>query len=102
MIAGETGWMSSLHRTPRRCDYETTETGQAQRLWSLLRLLASGRSRLKLIGFHWYTWMGYEYTGASPFNFSGLLSFENGRVRAKPTLAVFNQTAHSSLVAGLV
>jgi hypothetical protein len=95
MIAGETGWMSSLHQTPRLWDYETTRAGQAQRLRSLLRQLASNRSRLKLIGFDWYTWMGYEYAGASPFNFSGLLSFQNGHATAKPALAVFNQTAHA-------
>jgi hypothetical protein len=95
IIAGETGWMSSLQQTPRLWDYETTETGQASRLRSLLRLLASNRGRLKLIGFDWYTWMGYEYAGASPFNFSGLLLFQNGRVTAKPALAVFNQTAHA-------
>ena len=95
MIAGETGWMSSLNQTPRLWDYETTQTGQAIRLRSLLRLLAANRSRLKLIGFDWYTWMGYEFGGASPFNFSGLMSFQSGRATAKPALAVFNQTAHA-------
>ena len=95
MIAGEAGWMSSLGQTPRLRDYETTQSGQASRLRSRVRLLASNRTRLKLIGFDWYTWMGWEYVGASPFNFSGPLSFQNGGVTAKPALAVFNQTAHA-------
>ena len=95
IIAGETGWMSSLHQTRQLWDYETTQAGQATRLRSLLRLLTSNRSRLNLIGFDWYTWMGYEFAGASPFNFSGLLSFQNGNVTAKPALAEFSRTAHA-------
>lgn len=95
IIAGETGWMSSLHQTTHTYDYETNEAGQAQRLVFLLRQLAASRSRLSLIGFYWYTWMGYEYTGASPFNFSGLLADRNGQVSAKPALAAFNKTAHA-------
>jgi hypothetical protein len=95
MIAGETGWMSSLHQTAHMFDYETNEAGQAQRLAVLLRQLAVNRTRLNLIGFDWYTWMGYEYAGASPFNFSGLLADQNGKVRAKPALAAFSKTAHA-------
>jgi hypothetical protein len=95
IIAGETGWMSSLHQTRQLWDYETTEAGQASRLRSLLRLLASNRRRLNLIGFDWYTWMGREFAGASPFSFSGLRALRNGQVTAKPAVSVFNQTAHA-------
>jgi hypothetical protein len=93
IIAGETGWLSSLHQTPHFLDYETTEAVQAQRLRSLLPLFAANRARLRLSGFYWYTWMGDEYPGAYDFNFSGLLAFHNGQVRAKPALAAFGQAA---------
>ncbi len=95
MLAGETGWMSSLGQTTNMWDFETTEAGQAQRLGSLLPLLAANRRRLGLVGFDWYTWMGFEYAGASPFNFAGLLASRNGQVSAKPALAAFNKAAHS-------
>lgn len=95
MLAGEVGWTSSLGQTTHLWDWESTVTGQARKLRTLLQLLAANRSRLGLIGFDWYTWMGDEYEGADPFNFSGLLSFHNGQVSAKPALAAFNQTAHA-------
>lgn len=94
IIAGETGWLSSLGQTPHQLDYETTEAVQAQRLSSLLPLLAANRSSLRLSAFYWYTWMGDEFPDAYVFNFSGLLAFHNGLVRVKPALAAFNQTAH--------
>jgi hypothetical protein len=93
MILGETGWMSSLHQTSHIFDFETTEAGQAHNTQVLLPLLAAKRQSLRLRGFYWYTWMGDEYQGADPFNFSGLLAFQNGQVRAKPALAAFGQTA---------
>jgi hypothetical protein len=93
IIAGETGWPSSLGQTPRIFDFETTEAGQARRLAALLPLLAANRRRLGLLGFYWYTWMGDEYSGAFPFNFSGLLAFRNGNVSAKPGLSAFRTAA---------
>jgi hypothetical protein len=93
IIVGETGWPSSLHQTPRLFDFETTEAGQARNVSTLLPLLAANRQALRLIGFYWYTWMGQESQGAYPFNFSGLLSFQNGQVRTKPALAAFGQAA---------
>jgi hypothetical protein len=91
LIAGEVGWPSSLHQTRRIFDFETTEGGQARNARALLPLLAANRKALRLIGFYWYTWMGNEYRGASPFNFSGLLAYQNGHLRAKPVLAAFGQ-----------
>ena len=95
IIAGETGWPSSLHQTRRTYDFETTEAGQARNLRALLPLLAANRGALRLIGFDWYTWMGNEFQGADPFSFSGLLASQKGQVRAKPALAAFNTTAHA-------
>jgi hypothetical protein len=95
IIVAEGGWLSSLHQTTRAFPWETTEAGQARNLGALLPLLASYRRTLGLIGFDWYTWMGDEYPEAPPFNFSGLLKFHAGTVRAKPALAVFGQKARA-------
>ncbi len=95
MIAAETGWLSSLHQTTRAFQFETTEAGQARKLRALLPLLAANRRALGLIGFDWYTWMDYEYPGAPPFSFSGLLAFRDGQVREKPAFGAFVQTVHT-------
>src|SRR5207248_4456185 len=93
VIAGEVGWLSTGRQQSRTYDFETTEAGQAHNTQVLLPLLAAKRQSLRLRGFYWYTWMGDEYQGADPFNFSGLLAFQNGQVRAKPALAAFGQMA---------
>jgi hypothetical protein len=95
IIAGETGWPSSLNQTAHRFDFETTPAGQARNLRALLPLLAANRRSLGLVGFYWYTWMGDEYQGAYPFNFSGLLSSHNGQVTSKPALGTFGQMARA-------
>jgi hypothetical protein len=95
IIAGETGWPSSLNQTRHQFDFETTVSGQARNVRALLPLLAANRQALRLIGFYWYTWMGDEFPGAYPFNFSGLMSFQNGQVKAKPALKAFGQAARA-------
>ncbi len=95
IIAAETGWPSSLNQTTHRFDFETTQAGQAQNLRALLPLLAANRRALNLIGFYWYTWMGDETPGGYPFNFSGLESFRNGQISAKPALAAFGRMARA-------
>jgi hypothetical protein len=95
ILAGETGWPSSLHQTPHTFDFETTQTAQAQNISSLLPLLAANRRRLGIIGFDYYTWMGDEHQGAAPFNFSGLLKYSGTKVSAKPALTAFTKAAHA-------
>jgi hypothetical protein len=93
LLAGEVGWPSTGKQPAGKGDFQTTETGQARNARALLPLLAANRKALRLISFYWYTWMGEEFHGANPFNFSGLLSLQNGQVKAKPALAAFGQTA---------
>jgi hypothetical protein len=95
IIAGETGWPSSLNQTPHHFDFETTVSRQAQNARALLPLLAANRQSLQLLGFYWYTWMGDEFPGAFAFNFSGLMSFRNGQVQAKPALKAFGKAARA-------
>jgi hypothetical protein len=93
MIAGELGWLSALHQTQNVFDWETTAAGQAQAISAVLPLLAANRAKLDLIGFDWYTWMGDQYRGGSPWGFAGLLGWHNGNVFTKPALSAFRQRA---------
>jgi hypothetical protein len=95
MIAGELGWNSSLNQTKNLFDWDTTRAGQALRARTVLPLLASNRVRFNLIAFYWYTWMGNEHRGASPWSFAGLMGYHNGNVFAKPALSAFSQEAHA-------
>jgi hypothetical protein len=93
ILAGETGWPSSLHRTHHLFDFETTPAGQARNVRALLPLLGANRRRLGLLGFDYYTWVGDEFQGAFPFNFSGLLGFHDGRTFTKPAATAFSHAA---------
>ena len=97
MIAGELSWLSSLHQTRNVFDWETTPSGQAAAIRSLLPLLAANRKRLNLIAFYWYTWMSDQQPGASesPWGYAGLTGFHDGNVFAKPALSAFSQEAHA-------
>lgn len=95
MLATEISWPSSQGKAPQQFGLGTTEALQAQRLDNVMPLLYTNRSRLGLIGFYWYTWMGDEGPSLSPysFNFAGLLKYVGGHISAKPALAVFRRRA---------
>jgi hypothetical protein len=95
MIAGELSWNSSLHETKDLFDWDTTPSGQAHAIRTVLPLLAANRKRLNLIGVYWYTWMGDQYRGGSPWGFAGLVGYHNGNVFMKPALSAFSQEAHA-------
>jgi hypothetical protein len=90
MLATELGWPSSKGKV-RIYGFETTESGQAQRLASLLPLLARNRRSLGLMGFYYYDWMGNEGPGGWTFDYAGLERYRNNRIVAKPALAVFRR-----------
>jgi len=94
LLATEVSFPSALGKSPQHFDWNTTEAGQARDVAQLLPLLAAQRTRLNLIGFDYYTWMGDEYWGAPAFNFAGLLRWQNdGTVSPKPALSAFTRAA---------
>jgi hypothetical protein len=94
LLATEVSFPSARGQSPQHFDWNTTEAGQARDVARLLPLLAAERTRLNLIGFDYYTWMGAEYPGAPAFNFAGLLRWQNnGTVSAKPALSAFTRAA---------
>jgi hypothetical protein len=95
LIAGELSWNSSLNQTKNLFDWDTTLSGQAQAVRKVLPLLAANRKRLKLIAFYWYTWMGDEQPGGSPWGFAGLMGYHDGNAFPKPALSAFGQEAHA-------
>ena len=95
ILATEITWPSSEGKAPPQFGVSTTEAQQAQRLSQVLPLLSQNRVRLGLEGFYWYTWMGDETPGRTPyaFDYAGLLKYVRGTVSAKPALAAFSQGA---------
>jgi hypothetical protein len=95
ILATEITWPSSLHRAPAQFGVSLTESQQARRLGQLLALLVADRTKLGLMGFYWYTWMGDESPVGRPyaFDYAGLLKYVNGMVVAKPALSAFKREA---------
>jgi hypothetical protein len=95
LIATEVGWPSALGKTQQNFGFNTTERGQATKLSQLLPLLASGRRRLGLSAFYYYTWVSTDRRGSVSWNFSGLLQFNPGKdsVSRKPAFTAFRRTA---------
>lgn len=95
ILATELSWPSSAGKAPPQFGIGTTETVQAERLDQVMPMLAGNRSKLGLIGFYWYTWMGDEGARARPyaFDYAGLLKDINGQISPKPALSVFKRGA---------
>jgi hypothetical protein len=89
LIATEISWPSAKGKTKDNLDFITTQAGQARDLSTLLPLVGQQRLSLHLSAFYWYTWMGQEDPNTSPFNYSGLLGFHDGKVTVKPALQAF-------------
>ncbi len=94
LLATELSWPSAQGQGFMQFDFNTTVTGQAQKISQLLAMIGQQRSRLNLIGFYYYTWIGdedqpHDYV----FQFSGLLRFQNNTVTAKLALAAFRTGA---------
>jgi hypothetical protein len=95
IVADELGWSSALGQTEQdnRSDVSSTLQGQAQKLAALMPMLEADRSSLGLEGFDVYTWASQPITGGYTFDFSGLLSYSNDTLLAKPALAAFAKAA---------
>ncbi len=97
ILATEITWPSSEGKAPPQFGVSTTEAQQAARLAAVIPMLAANRTRLGLMGFYWYTWMGNESPGKAPdaFDFAGLLKYVSGRITPKPALVAFKRGALS-------
>lgn len=90
----EISWPSSTGHPMHTFGWETTERGQAQRIRTLLPLLASARTRYRLSAIDWYTWVSPPFGAtANSFGYSGLTRVGgSGGVVRKPALAAWRAT----------
>jgi hypothetical protein len=94
LLATEFGFPSALGQSAGGFDWDTTEAGEARELAQLIPMMAALRTQLNLVGIYYYTWIGDEYRGASPWAFAGLLRYRTGgKIVAKPALASFKRVA---------
>jgi hypothetical protein len=93
MIVDEFGWNSSVGQSPGYYGFETTESGQARNIDTVIRWMASQRAKLHISGFDVYEWANVEYRGAYEFQFAGLLKIVNNVFIPKPALQSYRHDA---------
>jgi hypothetical protein len=94
----ELTWSSAKgKKQPLTQNWETTESGQAQRLRTIYRLLLRNRARLRLVRVFWYTWATVDRGSINSFDYSGLnQALPDGAFRAKPALGAFRAVTRSA------
>jgi hypothetical protein len=71
-------------------NWETTESGQAQRLRTAYRLFIEARKVLKLQRIYWYTWVTVDRDSPNSFDYSGLRTLRpDGTIVDKPAAKAF-------------
>ncbi len=94
LLPTEISWPSAKGQSPQKQDFATTEKRQAQNVAGILPLVAKYRTRLRLAGFYYYTWIDAEHRGGPVFSFAGLQRLTSGgQVRVKPALKAFRTGA---------
>jgi GH35 family endo-1,4-beta-xylanase len=91
----ELTWSSAKGRkTPLTQNWETTESGQAQRLRQAYTLYVRARRSLRLGRIFWYTWATVDRNSINSFDYSGLRTLlPDGQLADKPALAAFRAMA---------
>lgn len=92
----EVSWSSGQGRSSLNYGWETTEAGQASILRSALRQLAANRTRWRLAGLWWYTWMSRPAGSPESFDYAGLrrqssAADDGSAAISKPALAAWQQ-----------
>ena len=87
----ELTWTSAKGKTKNIHNWETTESGQAERLTRGYTLYVKARKQLGLQRIYWYTWAGYD-SPPNSFDYSGLRhSTPDGVLSDKPALSAFRR-----------
>jgi hypothetical protein len=95
LLLTEVSWSSGKGRSSFNYGWETTERGQAAKVREALRALARERTRLRIGGVWWYTWLSPALGEKESFSYSGLRRMRGGRPVSKPALTAFRQTVRS-------
>jgi hypothetical protein len=90
LIVSEISWASARGKIPTPNNVTTSEMGQANRVFKSLRRIAAQRTRLRLYGVFWSTWMSDESDQTDAFDWAGLRRFtSDGTIVDKPALLAF-------------
>lgn len=93
LMLTEVSWSSAAGYATRRNAWETTERGQARRVREVLTALARQRTRLRIGGVWWFTWLSPAVGDTDSFSYAGLRRMRGGRPVSKPAYTAFKQTA---------
>jgi hypothetical protein len=90
----EISWSSAGKKaTSISYGWETTEQGQAARVKEVVAGLAKLRTKDRLTGFYWYTWLSPAIGSKFSFDYGGLRRVSGDTTVSKPALAAFKQAA---------
>jgi hypothetical protein len=93
LMLSEVSWTSGKGRSTHNFGWEETEEGQADRIRQALPTLARMRTKSKLFGVYWYTWLSPTLGSADSFEYAGLRRLQRGgNAKSKPALRAFKQT----------
>jgi len=92
LILSEVAWSSGAGLTRQNFPWETTESGQATRLTSLMRALELKRKAYRLDRVAWATWLSPALGSPWSFDYSGLNRLAGDEVVAKPALAAYRNS----------
>ena len=96
LLLTEISFSSGEGRSTLNYGWEFTERGQAARIRALLPRLAAARSRLRLAGLFYYTWLSPELGDDESFSYAGLRRLSGGGIVAKPALRAFRTAVRRS------
>jgi hypothetical protein len=89
LMITEMTWTSGRGNSTINYGWETTERGQARRLYDSMRLLVRHRRRLNLQAVYWYTWLSPPIGRRWSFHYSGLRRQTRDGVVSKPALEAY-------------
>lgn len=92
LLLTEVSWSSGKGRSSFNYGWETTEAGQATKVRQALTALAAARTRLRIGGVWWYTWLSPAVGDDESFSYSGLRRIRGGKPVNKPAYEAFKQT----------
>ena len=93
LMLTEVSWSSGKGKSTFNYGWETTEKGQATKIRQALPALTKVRTKYKLGGIWWYTWLSPKLGDDESFSYSGLRRVaKSGKPVSKPALRAFSST----------
>lgn len=93
LMLTEVSWSSGKGRSTFNYGWETTEKGQATKIRQALAALTKVRTKYRLGGIWWYTWLSPKLGDDESFSYSGLRRMSSGgKPVSKPALRAFSST----------